>query len=106
VLYKNKLRGNNTLKTSRKTCGTQANSIDICITVKVEPMSIVADACERCTWEAEEGGSESRETSVKWQIRSQLRGAGEMAQFLRAPTALPKVRSSNPSNHMVAHNHP
>jgi hypothetical protein len=33
-------------------------------------------------------------------------GAGEMAQRLRAPTVLPKVRSSNPSNHMVAHNHP
>jgi len=31
--------------------------------------------------------------------------AGEMAQWLRAPTALPKVLSSNPSNHMVAHNH-
>ena len=33
-------------------------------------------------------------------------GAGEMAQRLRAPTALPKVPSSNLSNHMVAHNHP
>ena len=33
-------------------------------------------------------------------------GAGEMAQWLRAVTALPKVPSSNPSNHMVAHNHP
>jgi hypothetical protein len=32
-------------------------------------------------------------------------GAGEMAQWLRALTALPKVPSSNPSNHMVAHNH-
>jgi hypothetical protein len=31
--------------------------------------------------------------------------AGEMAQWLKAPTALPEVRSSNPSNHMVAHNH-
>jgi hypothetical protein len=31
--------------------------------------------------------------------------AGEMAQQLRALTALPKVLSSNPSNHMVAHNH-
>jgi hypothetical protein len=31
--------------------------------------------------------------------------AGEMAQWLRVPTALPKVLSSNPSNHMVAHNH-
>jgi hypothetical protein len=27
--------------------------------------------------------------------------AGEMAQQLRALTALPKVLSSNPSNHMV-----
>ena len=31
--------------------------------------------------------------------------AGEMAQRLRALTALSKVLSSNPSNHMVAHNH-
>jgi hypothetical protein len=33
-------------------------------------------------------------------------GAGEMAQRLRAPTALLKVLISNPSNHMVVHNHP
>jgi hypothetical protein len=32
--------------------------------------------------------------------------AGEMTQQVRALTALPKVLSSNPSNHMVAHNHP
>jgi len=32
-------------------------------------------------------------------------GAGEMAQWLRALTALPQVLSSIPSNHMVAHNH-
>jgi hypothetical protein len=31
--------------------------------------------------------------------------AGEMAQQLRAPTALPEVLNSIPSNHMVAHNH-
>jgi hypothetical protein len=31
--------------------------------------------------------------------------AGEMAQWLRALTTLPKVPSSNPSNHVVAHNH-
>jgi hypothetical protein len=35
---------------------------------------------------------------------SQL-GAGEMAQWFRALTALPEVLSSIPSNHMVAHNH-
>jgi hypothetical protein len=33
-------------------------------------------------------------------------GAGEMAQWVRSLTALPKVLSSNLSNHMVAHNHP
>jgi hypothetical protein len=32
-------------------------------------------------------------------------GSGEMAQWLRALTVLPKVLSSNSSNHMVAHNH-
>ena len=32
-------------------------------------------------------------------------GAGEMAQQLRALTALPEILSSNPSSHMVAHNH-
>jgi hypothetical protein len=32
--------------------------------------------------------------------------AGEMAQWIRALTALPKVLSSNPSNHVMAHNHP
>jgi hypothetical protein len=37
-------------------------------------------------------------------IKKSMR-AGEMAEWLRAPTALPKVLSSNPSNHMVAHNH-
>jgi hypothetical protein len=31
---------------------------------------------------------------------------GEMARQVRALTALPKVLSSNPNNHMVAHNHP
>ena len=33
-------------------------------------------------------------------------GAGEMARQVRALTALPKVLSSNPSNHMVAHTQP
>jgi hypothetical protein len=32
--------------------------------------------------------------------------AGVMAQQVRALTTLPKVMSSNLSNHMVAHNHP
>ena len=31
--------------------------------------------------------------------------AGEIAQWLRALPALPKVLISIPSNHMVAHNH-
>jgi hypothetical protein len=32
-------------------------------------------------------------------------GPGEMAQQVKALTALPKVLSSIPSNHMVAQNH-
>jgi hypothetical protein len=50
---------------------------------------------------------------IKWIFRNVGKGeykcherAGELAQWLRVPTALPKVLSSNPSNHMVAHNHP
>ena len=38
-------------------------------------------------------------------IRKQTEEAGKMAQRLRALTALLKVPSSIPSNHMVAHNH-
>jgi hypothetical protein len=34
-----------------------------------------------------------------------ISGAGEMAQQLRAPTALPAVLSPIASNHMVVHNH-
>jgi hypothetical protein len=41
----------------------------------------------------------------KFLLKMRTRRAGEMAQRLRALTALPNVLSSNPSNHMVAHNH-
>jgi hypothetical protein len=47
------------------------------------------------------------EDPVAWHMcRNGGPGAGEMAQQLRALTALLKVLSSNPSNHIVAHNHP
>ena len=39
------------------------------------------------------------------QTTKQFMGAGEMAQRLRALTALPEVLSSIPSSHMEAHNH-
>jgi hypothetical protein len=53
------------------------------------------------------GGSEriAGRKQTKFKERKETNGAGEMAQWLRVPTALPKVPSSNPSNHMVAHNH-
>jgi hypothetical protein len=38
-------------------------------------------------------------------VKKKVSGAGKMAQRLRALSALPKVLSSNNSNHMVAHNH-
>jgi hypothetical protein len=43
---------------------------------------------------------------MKTNKKKNKQGTGEMAQRVRALTALPKVMSSNPSNHMVAHNHP
>ena len=46
----------------------------------------------------------SQHGEVKY--KNQKLRAGEMAQQVRALTVLPKVLSSNPSNHMVAHNHP
>jgi hypothetical protein len=45
---------------------------------------------------------------IKTQNKLKINGRGEvreMAQWLRALTALPKVLSSIPSNHMVVHNH-
>ena len=44
--------------------------------------------------------------SVTNHMLKSIDGAGEIGQWLRVLTALPKVPSSNPSNHMVAHNHP
>jgi len=38
-------------------------------------------------------------------LKNNLSGAGELAQQLRAQTVLPEIVSSNPSNHMVTHNH-
>ena len=39
------------------------------------------------------------------ELEINISGAEDMAQPVRALTALLKVRSSNPSNYMVAHNH-
>jgi hypothetical protein len=46
-----------------------------------------------------------REYTCESAIKNQNR-PGEMAQQLRTLIVLPKVLSSNLSNHMVAHNHP
>jgi hypothetical protein len=40
-----------------------------------------------------------------WKLKKRLIRAGEMAQRLRALTALPEVLSSILTNHMVAHDH-
>jgi hypothetical protein len=50
--------------------------------------------------------SEKKNKKQQQQKRVCLAGAGEMAKQLRALTALLKVLSLNPSNYMVAHNHP
>ena len=54
-------------------------------------------------------GMGSKHDDIKTKIQVELTkvqvGAREMAQQLRALTALLKVLSSIPSSHMVAHNH-
>jgi hypothetical protein len=40
-----------------------------------------------------------------FKINNDRGGTGEMAQWLRALTALPEVLNSIPSNHMVAHSY-
>ena len=54
-----------------------------------------------------------KEGDNDWTVKKRLKNnnftkekerAGEMAQWLRALTTLPKVLSSNPSNHMVTYN--
>jgi len=46
-----------------------------------------------------------RKMNTEKAMQEAKKRAGEMSQRLRALTALPEVLSSNPSNHMVAHNH-
>ena len=45
------------------------------------------------------------QTRQYWCFSRSTERVGEMAQQLRALTALPEVLSSNPSNYTVAHNH-
>jgi hypothetical protein len=79
---------------------------------------VVAHAFDPSTWESEAGrflssrlawfrvsSRTARATQRNPVPKKQNQGAGEMAQRLRAPTALPEVLSSIPSNCMVAHNH-
>jgi hypothetical protein len=79
--------------------------------------AVVSHAFNPSTWEAEAGGflsfatqknpvsEKNKKQKTKKKTKQKNEGAGEMAQRLRALTALPEVLSSNPSNHMVAHNH-
>jgi hypothetical protein len=47
----------------------------------------------------------SQKLSARGEHQAADSGAGELAQWLRVQTALPKILSSNPSNYTVAHNH-
>jgi hypothetical protein len=75
----------------------------------------VAEGSYLHAWEAERGTGSLYNISILQERPSCSEGrcpeiqkveAGEMAQRIRALTALLKVLSSNPSNHIVAHNHP
>ena len=65
------------------------------LTLKVEFIPIIGFVCGCLS-----GVHSQVDLLQEWILR-----AGEMAQWLRAPAALPEVLSSIPSNHMVAYNH-
>jgi len=68
----------------------------------------MVNAFDHSTTEAEADGSLELETIQGLEIcygSDHFLHDGEMAQWLRALTALPEVLSSNPNNHMVARNH-
>jgi hypothetical protein len=62
------------------------------------------DALFEETCVSHDGTQETGKRELVCQEDGEIR-AGEMAQRLRALTALPEVLSSNHSNHMVVHNH-
>ena len=80
---------NNGHMTMDSTCTTQklldCNAVDF---LKTQPRHQLEDYCVYIT-----------------RTKIHKGGAGEMAQQLRALTALPKVLSSKSSNHIVAYNH-
>jgi hypothetical protein len=69
-------------------------------------LGMVAKAWDSGIEEVGSGGSRVRgQPKLHETISNNNNWVGEMAQKLRALTALPEVLSSIPSNHMVAHNH-
>jgi hypothetical protein len=53
-----------------------------------------------------EGGGLEERRLVARDLKKKRWGLVRWLSGLEHPTALPMVQSSNPSNHMVAHNHP
>jgi hypothetical protein len=66
----------------------------------------VIDQSKMLAMPTEGHGSKGPEFDPEHPFKKLDMGAGEMAQQLRVLTALLKVLSSNPNNHMVVHNHP
>jgi hypothetical protein len=50
--------------------------------------------------------NKTKRNEEKQQLRMSRDRTGEMVQQFRSLTAVLKILSSNPSNHMVAHSHP
>jgi|UPI0000F4DC65 hypothetical protein len=83
-----------------------------CISTRLIPGTEGKHAKERC-WQNSQLSTEVV-CGLGWLLaaciskfnRKYYSRAGEMAQWLRALAALPKVLSSNLSNHMVTHNRP
>jgi hypothetical protein len=64
-----------------------------------------ADLCEFKAGSTDKFQDSQNYYTEKLCFKKERERAEEMAQWSRVPTALPKVMSSNSSNHVMAHNH-
>jgi hypothetical protein len=74
------------------------------MTMTIEFIHQVCVGIGKQVWKRREKSLSEKNKQHVYQTKRARVGAGEMAQWLRALTALPGVLNSIPSNHMVAHN--
>ena len=72
---------------------------------KAKGPSVENLSCRMREGNSQGSGSGSALGAKKKKEGEKVKGAGEMDQWVKAPTALPEVLVSSPSDHMMAHNY-